>query len=417
MTIKIKTPVSEEGLNPPTPEVGKDEPTPDTIEKPIEKPAEEPVEKQKEESTPSKDVTPEPYILVDDKEFKLDDKGNALNEDGSIHLSKEELDKLEEGTQEEEVEVSMADIEAASGIELKDAQGKKIEYDFTVEGLAKREKDIKDLGVQEGANKAVTDFFNSNPDLYKAYLYKSKKGSLEGFTNEPFYTSVELDKTNEAQLTQFIIDAQVKKGDTPEEARRYAKYCKAENILEEKAESSLGFLKNIEKQEIDDITNHEQTTRKKQIEKEAAFYGTYYDESGKEVIVNNEGSIYNKVVAKGQFGNFVIPQEGLKLKQKDGTVKTLSRRDLFDYVAKPVKGTGYSQAHMDLANYLNNPDNLLYHYITNLTGGNIDQLIERKILEEKSKQIKRRLTTSKATPGQDISKSQGARKLKVPINK
>lgn len=415
--IKIKTPVKDTGglqdVDPvvePVVEPG-NEPTP-----PVKK--EEDVDK----STPSTDPTPtdSPIITVDDVEYKLDKDGNAVKEDGSVFMSKEELDKLSKADEptpddnNEPIEATIADLEKLSGIEIRDTSGSKVEFDLTLESLAKREKAIKDLGVKEGTSKALDNFFKENPDIYRALAHKQKTGSLDGFTTQPIYKSMQVDTNNEEQLINLIVEAEVKKGSSPERARSIAKYFKAENQLAKEGQDAHKFLVSLEDKEIQSYEQIKQQNYKQAIEQEAKLYGTYYDESGKEVVVDTEGSFYNKIVTKGQFGNFVIPEGGIKLKAKDGSIKTLSRRDIFDYVAKPVTENGLSQAQVDEMNRLKNTDNLLSQWIGNLTGNDFSQLIERKILEEKSKVIKARLST-KSTTKTPSTPSTGNLKLKVPV--
>ncbi len=411
--IKIKTPVTDSGI-----EDVKETP-PATDEK-----IEEPTGSDESGKTTDEGIKEE-IISIDDVEYKLNENGDAVDKDGNVFKTKEELDKLEEGKDEEgegkdespggETEdVSISDIEKLSGIEVY-KEGKKIEYDVSLEGLAKREKDIKELGLKEGEEAAITNFFNSNPDLYKAFLYKNKKGSLEGFTNEPFYQSVELDNDNEEQLFNFIVDAEVKKGSTPDRAKSIAKFFKAENKLQEEGEAAYNYLVTQEKNETEGFKKQEQKQKQERLKREKEFFGTYFDESGKEVVVNTEGSVYNKIVEKGKFGNFAIPESGLKIKNKDSTITTLNRREVYDYISKPVTKEGYTKAQIDEINRMSTMDSMLYQYLLNMTGNDISQFIERKVLEEKGKQIKKRLVT-KSTASQPHSKSQDTgKKIKLPV--
>lgn len=356
-------------------------------------------------------------IIIDDKAYKLDKEGNAISDDGEVFMSKDELDKLSEvePPSTDDVDVSIDDLEKTSGIELLDPDGNKITYDFTLEGLAKREKDIKEFGYKEGSNTALKEFFSANPDLYKAFVYKSKKGTLEGFSNEPYYKTIQLDVNNEDQLMNLIIEAEVKKGSSIERAKSIAKFFKAENKLEDEGKEAHNYLISLEDKEINEFESQRLQQEKEELEYQKKYFGTYFDEKGKEVIVGNEGSIYNKIVTKGKFGNFVIPQEGIKVTTPDNKVKTLSRKQIYDYISLPVTREGYTQAQLDDMKRLNNQDNLLYQYLLNLTGNNIGQLLQRKVLEEKSKDIKRRLQTKKSDSTSSPSESNKNKQLKVPV--
>ena len=341
----------------------------------------------------------EQSVEIDGTDYKLDENGNALDKDGNVFKTKEQLEELEEngGGAGDEDEVSIKDIEKASGITITGEDGKEVEYDMTVEGLAKREKDIKQLGIKEGSTAAINNFFKSNPDLYKAYMYKSQKGSLDGFSNTPYYQSIELDKNNEDQLFNFIIEAETKRGKTPERAKAYAEFIKNNNELAEYGEESFNYLKDLEQKEFESFEQDRIEKQKEQAKKEVEFYGTYYDESGKEVVANVENSVYDKIVNKGSVGKFAIPEEGISIKTDKGQ-KKLSRKDIFDYISKPVEN-GNTQAIIDEYKNLQNMDTLLMRYISNLTGNDFSSLIEREMLKQKNKNIKKRLTTKPTNNG------------------
>lgn len=330
-------------------------------------------------------------IVIDDKEYKYDTNGNALNADGTIYMTKEQITELESSS-----EVSIVDLEKLSGIEVLDETGKKIEYDFTLESLAKRESDIKKLGYIEASKTVLDNFFASNPDIHKLYVQKQNNGTLDNVTPEPVYSTMQLDETNEAQLKNIIIASEVKKGKSAESAKRYAEYCKAENILVEEGKTAHGYLVADEQAQFQKFETSKAEQRKAAIDYDSKIYGTYYDDKGKEIVTNTPGSMYHKIVTEGKFGNFIIPMEGLKVTKPDGTVVTLNRRQVFDYVATPVQN-GKTQAELDEAARLNNIDYRLQRYMLNLTGNKMDGLIERTALEQKSNQIKKTLSTSKST--------------------
>ncbi|KAF5080378.1 hypothetical protein DSECCO2_120200 [anaerobic digester metagenome] len=330
-------------------------------------------------------------ILIDDKEYKYDANGNALNDDGTIYMTKEQITELETAG-----EVNIADLEKLSGIEIFDENGQKIQYDLTLESLAKRESDIKKLGYIEASKTVLDNFFASNPDIHKLYIQKQNYGTLENVTPEPVYSNLQLDITNEAQLKNIIIAAEVKKGKTNESAKRYAEYCKAENTLVEESKAAHTYLISDEQAQFKQAEDRRVNERKLAIEQDSKIYGTYYDDNGKEIITNTPGSIYHKIVTEGKFGNFVIPMEGIKITKPDGTTITLNRRQVFDYVATPVLN-GKTQAELDEAARLNNIDYRLQRYMLNLTGNKMDTLIERAALEQRNNQIKKTLSTSKST--------------------
>jgi len=376
------------------------------------------VGKKTNEDDSSSDDSSE-VVVVDDKEYKLDKDGNAVDDKGEVFMSKEELDRLSEEPEggdkegEGDRDVTIEDVEKLSGIEIYDEEGKKIEYETTLEGLAKREKDIKEMAAKSAASKAIQDFFNNNPDLYKAYVHKSKTGSLEGFTSQPFYKGMQLDEKNEDQLMGLVVEAEIKRGSSPERAKSIAKYFKTDGKLAEEGKQAHEYLMSLEEKELQEFEKSKTDNLNQQIEQEKKIYGTYYDENGREVVVDTEGSFYNKIVTKGEFGKFFIPHEGIKIKQEDGSIKRFTRRDIFDYVAKPITQDGRTQAELDEAKKRQDRDTVLYSYIINLTKGNISSLVDKAVIKEKGKGIKKRLSTSKGSSKKTEQQLGGSTKMKI----
>ena len=437
MAIRVKTPINKDtGSIEESKAAGVEEPKVDDT-----KPKEDVEESEKKEGDEASTQSPggeeeiagetsdDEVVEVDGTEYKINADGDAVGEGGKIFMKKEELDELEKGSSEEEkpkeekpkqddTDVTIEDLEKLSGIIITDESGKKVVHDFTLEGLAEREARIKELGLKEGVSQTLQEFFNNNPDLYKAYIHKQNKGTLEGFTNEPVYSQIELDETNEQQLFDLIVEAEVKKGSSVERARSIAKFFKAEDKLAEEGKTAHAYLADIEKRTIDKFKKDQDRVKQEKKQEEAQFFGTYFNENGKEVVVGGENTIYGKVVEKGKVGNFVIPQSGIKVKVGEET-KVLTRRDIFDYMSKPVNNQGQTQAQIDLAKRFKDMDVLLESYLLNLTNNDVGTLVERKVLEEKSKNIKRRLSTgSKTGTGASDSPSRDKdKRIKIPIRR
>lgn len=332
-------------------------------------------------------------ILIDDVEYQLDKDGNAITSNGDIFKTKSELEQLESDVEIDDNEtVSIKDLNKLSGIVVEPKDGDESFYDFTLDNLAKRDKLIQEQALTTGRQTALEEFFSANPDIYKALMYKEQTGSLEGFSNTPYYKSITIDTANEEQMFNFIVEAEIKKGTNPKRAKSIATYFKENNELEEVGKESYEYLANLENKEFEEFENKKIQDQRNIIQSEIDYYGTYYNEKGEEIIVDKEGTIYDKIVNKGKFGNYVIPQNGIIINRDNKKMK-LSRKDIFDYISKPVKDN-MTQAQIDEQNRISNTDVVLQQYINNLTGNNLDVLIERKILESKSKHIKARLRTS-----------------------
>lgn len=356
-------------------------------------------------------------ILVDNKEYKLDKYGNALKDDGSIFMSKEELDKLEKVDVKSEDEsnegstLNVEDIEKYSGIELFDKEGNKIIYENTVEGIAKREADIKEHFLNEGKTSSINEFMENNPDIYRMVSYKDKHGTLEGYKEGIDYSKVVLDKTNEQQLSDIIIEAQLKKGDSIDRAKKILGYIKADGKLFEEAEESQQFLIDIDQKEKITERNEQQKKINDQIKQVENYYGFTYNEKGEEVPLNIEGSVYDTIINKGQVDDLVIPTDGIKVKS-DGKVKNHSRKDILRYISTVVDN-GFSQAQIDEQKRLSNSNKRLKQYIYNLTGGDISSLVNVAKKRDRVKDIKARLTTKQSSS--HTSNASTTKQVKLPI--
>jgi len=319
-------------------------------------------------------------ISIDGKDTKyiVDAEGNATL-DGKVIYTKDKLAELEAG---EEADMTIELLEKTSGIEILDETGKKLTYELTLEGLAKRESDIKALGLREGHNAAIEKFFESNPDLYDAYLYKQTYGTFDGFTNHVDYSKVVLVADNTDQLYDIIYKAELEKGNTPAKAKRFADMAKNDETLLVDATEALSFLSTSQ----DKIVTAKQSARQAEIEAEAEaenkYYGVAYTEDNKEVILDVKDSIYDIVVKTGKIGDLVIPIEGLKVKGKDGKIIVASRKQIFDYISVPVKedhGVVYTQAQLDDISRTNNKAELVLRYMCNLLGNDLSQLTKSAI--------------------------------------
>ena len=390
MALKVKTPIA--GTEPPE---GYVEPIVKTAEELAEEHRLADVARLAQETEAERlrllslETVTEVTLVEGDVETKytLDKEGNATLE-GKIIYTKQQLLDLEKDDNTTEVTIDL--LEKTSGIEILDENGVKIPYELTLESLAKRESDIKTLGKKEGQQEGVTEFFKANPHLYEAFIYQQTYGTFEGFTDHIDYTKLTLDPTNEDQLFDVIYKAELQKGNTPERAKRLAELSKNDKTLLPDATDATKYLATLQTNEI----QAKQKDRLKAIEdaakEENEYYGVSYD-GGKETVLSVPDSIYDIVVTKGRIGELSIPTDGLKVKGKDGKVQNITRKQVFDYISKPVQeinGAYYTQAMIDEINRTNNKTELVLTYIKNLLGNDISQLTKTAINKNRIIQIK-----------------------------
>lgn len=121
------------------------------------KKAEEEGEKSGSTGNGEEETEPE-QVEIDGTLYTLDDNGNAVDDNGEIKFTKEQIDAMSD---EEPNELDGDYIEAiskASGIVIKDEKGEPVKFEPTVEGFAKREAAVKALGEREGLQKVLMSF-------------------------------------------------------------------------------------------------------------------------------------------------------------------------------------------------------------------------------------------------------------------
>lgn len=329
------------------------------------------------------DITGLSEVIVDDETLYVAADGNVVDKEGNIKYDKNQFNELR--SQSDVIDADL--IQQHSGIELLDETGKPIKFDNTVQGIAKREALIKERFYTQGKQEAISEFFNNNPVIKDVYKHYSETGKVEGYKPKVNYASITVDENNEDQLVAIISEAELKKENSPEKIKKLIEFYKANNELYQEATDALKYLDTKQKTEDANKTKLEHEATQKQIQTNREYYGYYYDENDKPVILNNEGSIYNKVVTKGQVGNFKIPEAGIEIKNNDGTIKTYTRQDIFNYIALAADDNGYSKAMIDEMNNTKDTDKLLSRYLYNLLGGNLESLIPSTMANKEVKRV------------------------------
>ena len=291
------------------------------------KAAEEEARRKAEEDAKKKENQNDNKILIDDVEYTIDENGNAVDENGEIKFTAEDITKMSEDNNDDLTDDYFESISKASGIVVHDQDGNVKHYDQTIEGFAQRESDIKALGEAEGFNKGFQQFMQANPDIASIIEYKNKYGTVEGYAQHIDYSKVEIKDDNNF-LEDLIYKAEIQKGTTPERAKRLVEFAKANNTLKEDATESLNWLKKTQAEEIKFIQDRQKAEYEKAIQQEIQFYGASYDEKGGLVNYNVDGSMYDMIVTKGAIGEYSIPKNGLTVKTDKGQ-KLISREQIF----------------------------------------------------------------------------------------
>lgn len=307
----------------------------------------------------------ESFFEFEGKKFKLDENGNALNEDNTIFKTKEELDLLQEGDNDEDNdELPLIDeIIQLNGIQIIDEQtGKPKTYEDTVQGVLQYSKDVALLE----AKNAQKEFFDRLPQVKEFAQHLLNGGKEEDFykTKTASWKNFILDTANEAQLIDVITKDLISKGQTKEEADEIVILYKDSNKLEEKGKAALESRKKaeevLEKQKLE------------KAEKDRQEYQTKVEQYWKGI---------ETVVKTGKLNNIVIPEA-----DKDNFLK---------YISVAVDKSGNSQYDLDEAT-AKPEDDLQYKYLR-FKKFDLSKLVKNAAATEKVKSLRDRMKREQGT--------------------
>jgi hypothetical protein len=313
-------------------------------------------------------------VEIDGKEHTISEDGSVVGSDGVVLLSAQDLiDKvLESGdylNSDEDNDDVFAQVQALTGLELVDDKGEAVEFEFTPEGLAKRDLHIARQEGSRIANELIGNFFNDNPQIEDAFYYLKTKGTLDGFGNQTDHEGITLDANNEQQLFDTVVEAEMVRGYTKEQAIKRANIFKNSDVLFEEAKDGLAFIVNKERadKEAQRIEYERQQTK---LREEQTQY-------------------WNDVLTKvstGKVLDYTIP-ENIRVVKNDGTVKYYNRSDFYNYMSRPVKN-GLTQAQMDAQS---EPlDVKIFNDYLRFVGHNMSYIVDQKVKQTKVTDLKQR---------------------------
>jgi hypothetical protein len=366
-------------------------------------------EDKSDTSTPAETKDDVAEVDVDGVIYKLDDKGNALDDSGNIKYTKEEIEAFSEASSsEEEEDINyIQEVAKRINVELLDENGKPIEYENSIEGLAKYTSDVREQARVETASSVIGDLFSNYPGLEEAYYYaKSNNGSLEGFTPQPDYSNITIGDDVE-QHKALIYAERVAKGDSPEVAQRFVKYSVEEKLNKDDATSALNYLKETRNKQLAERKAIEQKEEEAAIEDSRKYRNAILD------------TIKSKKLVVG--GEEIILPDVLRI--KDGsTVKQKTHKDFVDYIFTPKKykvndsevelTQNQYDLYMEQQNRDHNTD--LYEALRRFLKYDEGQLIKGAVAANKAREIKK-LVSSKAKAKQTAKFTSKDRGIKLPI--
>ena len=266
--------------------------------------------------------------------YKVDDKGNLVNDKGEVFKEAKDVKKFldDNGFTDgnEDSDLSIDSIKEAIGIDIKDESGKTVEYTNDAAGIKAYIEDVRQLQAQEIAQGAINKLYSDNPVLKQFIDYVQLTGSPRGFGEIPDRSGIQLDKDNEAQLEAVIKMAATEFGNKSLNDN-YIKYLKSTGSLYDEAKVQLEALVAKDNQVRKDIEERAAAARAE----EAADIENYWK--------NVDTAIRNR-----RIGGYLLPETIVK--EVNGQKITYKLDDFYAYVAKPTEAdsngnrmTGYSR--------------------------------------------------------------------------
>lgn len=306
--------------------------------------------------------------------YKLNDKGDAVDETGTVFKTKAEIEELTNPANSTDI-ISVESIEKISGINVFDDKGEKVSFDGTPEGLAKREIAIANQYHTEGFNKAIDELFTTHPEVERLIAHKQLYGNLDNFAKDIKFETITLDKDNKEQHKQIIVESEVARGRSVASATKIADMYIADGSSYKEAEEAVNFLKTKKEQESRVIEEQRAEAIQKETQKVEEFYGVHFDNKLNKIVpLNIENSIYNKIVKKGEIGALKLPETGITIMDNGKPVK-LTRADIFNYIAIVDPELGVTKARAREYEYMQDRDNYILHNLRILLGKDLNDLI------------------------------------------
>jgi hypothetical protein len=330
---------------------GKKETTPATSPEPkkVEEKPVEPTKVEKKDEVPAEEAK---AVTVDDVTYQLNDKGDAIDKDGNIFKTKEELDSLQ--AQEDELPL-VEEILQKSGYKFTDDKGKPKVYDDTPEGLLDLANDI----ATEKNKVSIKKFFDQFPSVKEYAEHLQRGGTDDQYFQKrsTSWTNVKFDEKDEALLTNAVVAQLMTTGMTKEHAEATAKLYKETDKLKDFGKAAYTTLVNSEK-EKDRLDKADFEKRQKEQEDKDTKHW------------NNVKS----VITKGALNNITIPET--------------EREEFFNYIAFAADESGNAKADIDEAN-LPIEQKLQIKYLI-FKGVNLDALIKNAVKTDKARSLRDR---------------------------
>lgn len=276
-------------------------------------------------------------IEIDGEEYTLNEKGDAVNTDGTVKYTKTELDAFGDAP----AESSATLLAKSTNIIPLDPNGNPIVYADDDAGLSQYVADVYEQGKADTQKEVYSNLYARYPVLQNIVNHlELNNGDLSNFSNNVSYSDVVVDKKDETQMKSIIFAARKARGEDVAKTEKYYSYLKDSDVdmkaVISEANDELGYLKQIE----DTETAETQKQLEAKADADATALKDYWGielNNGKLIDLNKEGSVYKSIKSGTiKLGNetYVIPDK-IRIKEGD-KVQYKTKDDFFKYLYQNV---------------------------------------------------------------------------------
>jgi len=336
-------------------------------------------------------------ITIDNNVYKFDKQGNAIDDAGSIIMSKDDIIKQASAIDNTELFTTVKNL---TGVSVYDESGNELTFENTPEGIAKYNNALIEQTRKESKVSSINDFLESNPDIRDLYNHKQLFGTIDNYKADIDYTKIDITKLDVDAKKRFFISSEITKGNSKEYAEELWNAIKANKSEDKIVKESIKFLDKVQAEDKQQRINVIKLEEQKHNDQLATKYGYTFNDKGEVVPLNIDNSYYDLIVKKGTIAGVKIPEAGVVYKNDKGESINVSRTEILDMITsvyhdgKEFDKYGRSYGEIILSEYLANPANHINMILTLLTKKGFSGLIEATA---KTKNIT--ITTNKNTPG------------------
>ena len=317
-------------------------------------------------------------INFDGTDYTVSESGDIVDKDGNVFKKADEVQAWldeNEATDDNSLEgIDIKDVIDSIGIEVKDENGKDLEFTNDKEGLKSYFDAVIDNKVNEANKATLNKFFMDNPIVKQFVDYITVNGgNPRGFGEIPDRRGITVDKDNEAQQEQIIRVAAHEFGNKAV-SDAYIKYLKDSGALYDEAVNQLQALVEQDEQVRNEIEQRAIAAREAEEESVRAYWKNVTD-----------------IIASRKIAGYAIPESFVK--EVNGQKVTLTPDDFYDYLykAKEVdangnKITGYQKDLDKITNEELLNKELLDAWLM-FTGGSYKDLVNMAVKEQEVRKL------------------------------